>query len=273
MAKTVTAMLVGVAIAEGRIKSVDDRADQYVPELKGHPYGETPLRHLLTMSSGVRFVEDPHKPVDNAVLGRASQGQQGPGGVHTVLPFNTRERPPGQRYNYASAETQVLGLVVRAATGRTLSDYLAEKIWQPMGAEADAAWVVDRGGYETAFSSFNATLRDYARFGLLLAHDGARDGKQIIPKEWVIDATTVSAPHVGFGTVQQYFGYGYQTWLVPGKDRRFFASGFRGQAIFVDPKTKVVMVHMAARDGPDPGYREQVSLWHSVAEQVGRMSP
>lgn len=270
VAKTFVAMLVGIAVGEGKIASIDDLAEKYVPELKGSSYGQTPIRHLLSMSSGVRFTEDYYKESDITLLGRNVLGGQSPGGPAALAPWRDRERevPAGTRYHYASSETHVLGLVLRGATGRTLSEYLSEKIWKPMGAEAEAYWNIDRAGYEAAYAFLNATLRDYARFGMLLANDGLLDGRQIIPRDWVIAATSLAGPHTGFGRVVNYFGYGYQTWILPSGERRFQANGFRGQVIFVDAKNKTVIVHTGVRDGRDPGYREQTSLMNSIADQL-----
>ena len=106
-----------------------------------------------------------------------------------VATFTRRERPAGEKFSYSSGESQVLGLVLRAAVGKPLTEYLSEKIWQPMGAEADATWLIDAGGYETGYMGINATLRDWGRLGMLLANDGELDGKQIIPAAWVKAAT------------------------------------------------------------------------------------
>jgi len=263
MAKTVLGMLVGIALHENKIGSLDDRVEQYVPALKGQPYGATSIRHLLTMSSGIQWREtwsgerdEGIRLVENTIRGRTE------GGADAVLEFNRREAPAGTRFYYASGDSEVLGLVLRAAVGQTLATYLSEKIWQPMGAEANATWLVDKAGYETGYCCINATLRDYGRFGLLLASGGALDGKQIIPAEWVKAATTASAPYlrVGFATMNN--GYGYQTWLTD-RDGRFAALGVRGQAIFIDPASKLVVVHTAvwieARDTAARG--EQFRLW------------
>lgn len=180
MAKTVVAMLVGIALSERKIRSIDDRAAEYAVELGGTPYGETRIRHLLTMSSGVRFNETCSGTDAAATLVHLSVLGESEGGAATLLPFRTRDRNPGERFHYASAETQVLGLVLRGATGKPLATYLSEKIWQPMGAEADATWIIDRGSYETAYIGLNAPLRDHARLGMLLANDGTRDGRSII---------------------------------------------------------------------------------------------
>jgi CubicO group peptidase (beta-lactamase class C family) len=264
MAKTVVAMLFGIALGEGKIASIDDRAEQYVPELKGHPYGETRLRHLLTMSSGVKFIEDYNGRDDITELARRTLFQQGAGGVQAVLPFNVRVRPAGEKFYYASAETEVISLVVRAAVGKPLAEYLSEKIWQPMGAEADATWLIDGGGYELGYMGLNVTLRDWGRLGLLLANGGAMDGKQIIPAEWVKDATRPDAPHLRVGQATRLNGYGYQTWLVD-EEGRFALLGVRGQAVFVDPASRVVVVHTAVHAGSrDPSRGEQFRLFFGV---------
>ena len=145
------------------------------------------------MSSGVRFIEVYSGDDDVMKLARATFAQRGEGGVSAVTPFNERLVPSGTKFYYASVETQVLGLVLRSAVGRPITAYLEEKIWQPIGAEADATWLVDRSGQEATFCCINAVLRDYARLGLLLAHDGNWRGRQLIPAAWIRDATTVRA--------------------------------------------------------------------------------
>ena len=271
MAKTVVAMLVGIALHENKIQSIDDPAEKYLPALRGHAYGETPLRHLLTMSSGVKFSERYDRKDDASTLVMLTVRQRSPGGVATVLPFSTRDAPPGTRFNYASGDTQVLGLALRAAVGRPLADYLSEKIWQPMGAEADASWLVDRGGYEAAYCCLNATLRDWARFGWLLANYGSRDGRQIIPGAWVRAAITAEAPHLRVGQATRFNGYGYQTWLIDPAEPRFAALGVRGQAVMVDPKRKLVVVHTAvhAQMRDTEARARQFALWQHILARLG----
>ena len=273
MAKTVTAMLIGIALAEGRIRSVDDLAAAYVPALSGTEYGRTSLRHLLQMSSGIRFTENYSGNDDVMRLVFDTYLRQGAGGVASVTSFNERERPPGTKFSYASVETQVLGLVLRAVTGRPVATYLEDKIWQPIGAEADATWLIDNSGQEATFCCLNAVLRDYARLGLLLAHDGNWHGRQIIPTAWVRDATTVRAdqPHLRPGGAAPSFGYGYQTWILPGERRMFFFWGVRGQRIYVDPQSQLVMVntavHMLSVDVA--ALREMDALWSALVRQFG----
>lgn len=271
MGKTVTSMLVGIAIAEGRIRSVDDPAAAYVPGLAGTEYGRTSLRHLLQMSSGVRFIEEYSGRDDVSRLANDTFRRMGSGGVDAVTPFNERAAPAGTRFSYASVETQVLGLVLRNAVGRPLADYLSDKIWQPMGAEADATWLIDRAGQESTYCCLNAVLRDYARLGLLLAHDGNWRGRQIIPAAWIQEATTVrpDQAHLRPGIATPFFGYGYQVWIYPGERRIFAFLGVRGQAIYVDPASRLVMVHTAVRkQAVDPGVVEAGTLWRSLVREL-----
>ena len=274
MAKTVTAMLIGIAIAEGRIQSVDDRAEVYVPALAGTEYGRTSLRHLLQMSSGVRFIEEYSGRDDVTQLSRDTFLQLGTGGVDAVKKFNERIVPSGTRFSYASVETEVLGLVLASAIGRPVAEYLEQKIWQPMGAEADATWLIDRSGQEVTYCCLNAVLRDYARLGLLLAHDGNWRGRQLIPAAWIKEATTTrpDQAHLKPGIATPFFGYGYQTWLFPGEPRRFALLGVRGQMIAVDPQTRLVMVQTAVRRRPsgDPTARETAAFWQGVAQTLGK---
>jgi CubicO group peptidase (beta-lactamase class C family) len=274
MAKTITAMLIGIATADGLIKSIDDDVATYVTALAGTEYGKTPIRALLHMSSGVDFKETYDGQDDIARLGRDLFGRPGKAPVVSVAQFNTRVAPPDTRWHYASSETEILGLILRTVTGKPVADYLSEKIWQRIGTEADASWAIDGTGQEVTFCCFNAVLRDYARFGRLLAHDGMWNGREIIPRQWLIDATTVrsSDTHLAPRVATKYYGYGYQIWLLPGAERRFVLLGIRGQMIFVDPATKLVMVHTAVR--PQAVDRtasaETVALWLAAVDQLGR---
>ncbi|THD48438.1 MAG: class C beta-lactamase-related serine hydrolase [Bradyrhizobium sp.] len=274
MAKTITAMLIGIAISENKIKSIDDLVAAYVPGLAETEYGKTSIRDLLHMSSGVAFSElyDGHDDVTK--LGRDLFGDPGKDPIASVAQFNTRTVPPGTQWHYASAETEVLGLVLRAAIGEPVADYLHDRIWGAIGTEADASWAMDGTGQEATFCCFNATLRDYARLGRLLAHDGAWEGRQLIPQRWLLDATTVppSSGYLAPGAATPYFGYGYQVWILPGAQRRFALLGLRGQMILVDPASKLVMVHTAVRKNTSDraSNAETIALWRGVVEQFGK---
>jgi CubicO group peptidase (beta-lactamase class C family) len=261
------AMLVGIALQDGKIRSIDDLAQDYVPALADSPYGKTSLRHLLTMSSGVKYHETYQPGDDNEILTARSYKQQSAGGADTLVPFAARERevPAGTRFYYASSETVTLALALRAAVGVPLADYLSEKVWKPMGAEADASWLIDAAGFEVGFVGLNVTLRDYGRLGLLLANEGVAEGRQIVPVAWVRAMTLADAPHLRFGAALPVAGYGYQTWLIDPREPYFALFGIRGQGIFVDPVSKVVAVFVAAHAALDmAARREQYSLFYGT---------
>jgi CubicO group peptidase (beta-lactamase class C family) len=267
MAKTVIALLIGIAIDDGKILSVDDRADRYVAGLEGSQYGATPIRHLLTMSSGVRFREDYGGTDDAARLTRSTWMRQGPGGAASARLFNERYAPPGQQFYYASAETFVLALVLRSATGESVADYFSRKVWQHLGSEDAATWLTDATGQEIGYAGLNARVRDFARLAMMMARGGVANGHRIVSESWIRDMTTA---HFSREQTRNWFAYGYQTWILPPAHRSWAMLGVRGQAIFVDPQRQVVMVHTAARAlARDPGGADAVALWFSVRTGLG----
>jgi CubicO group peptidase (beta-lactamase class C family) len=268
MAKTLIAMMVGLAIQDGHIHSVEDKAEIYVKALKGTAYGETPLRHLLTMSSGVQFREEYDAQDDATRLSRATFVGQTAGGVEATKLFNQRIAAPGSHWYYASAETYVLALVLRSSIGKPLADYFAEKIWIPIGAEADASFIIDASGNEVGFMGFNAVLRDYARLGIMMAQQGRFNGKQIIPYAWWREMTRA---HFTPAQTGRWFGYGYQTWIFPSNDGSFAFLGVRGQSIFVDPVNQLVLVQTAVRPlARDPGGADTTALWRAFKNNFTR---
>lgn len=262
MAKTLTAMLTGLAVAQGKIRSIDDPAERYERGLQGTEYGRTPLRHLLTMSSGVRFREDYDGADDSSTLSRRATGHQSAGGADVVRPFNERIASPGDRWYYASAETFVLALVTRAAFGEPLAAVFAREVWQPMGAQSAASWLIDRSGQEVGYMGFQATLPDWGRLGILLAQGGRMGSRQIIPADWLTEMTRMQ---VNPRQTRRYFGYGYQTWIFPDRDGSFALLGVRGQSLYVHPARHLVMVHTAVRpDARDAGGADAVALWQAL---------
>ena len=263
MAKSIVSLAVGMALAEGKIASLDDVVSKYVPKLAGSPYGETSIRNVLRMSSGVQFSEVYDGKDD---LTRFSILRNASGSIVALRAFGTREVEQGTRFHYASSETVILAVLLRAVTGTTLSEYLTERLWQPMGAEADATWIKTPDGTEAALGNFNATLRDYGRLGVLLANDGAVGTTQVVPKDYLLEATDWHRQPDAFAPKRAtpYFGYGYQFWLFPGEKRRFALLGVYGQSIFVDPELKLVMVITAAAKnasvGKEPLARERRGL-------------
>jgi CubicO group peptidase (beta-lactamase class C family) len=272
MSKSIVSLAVGMALAEGKIASLDDAVAKYVPTLAGSPYGETSIRNVLRMSSGVPFNEVYD---GNDDLTRFSVVRNWHGSIEALRAFGVREVEQGTRFHYASSETVILAVLLRAVTGTTLSEYLTGRLWQPMGAEADATWVKTSDGIETASGSFNAILRDYGRLGVLLANDGAVGARQIVPKEYLLEATDWHRQPDAFAPKRatSYFGYGYQFWTYPGEKRRFALLGVYGQSIFVDPELKLVMVITAAAKNASVGKEslaaERDAVWRGVIRKYG----
>ncbi|MBI1891161.1 MAG: serine hydrolase [Burkholderiales bacterium] len=273
MAKSIASLAVGLAREEGKIKSLEDKVARYVPDLAGYPYGEASIRDILHMSSGVKFTENYSGDDDlkRFVVIAAKDGL-----IEALKAFRDMDGKAGERFHYASSETYILGLVVRNATGKTLADYVAEKLWQPMGTEADASWAIDKDGIEMTAGNFNAVLRDYGRLGMLLANDGALNGKQILPKDYLLEATDSHKQPAAFvpGAATPLFGYGLHFWLLPGEKRRFLMMGVYGQAIYVDPEAKLVMVQTAAAKNASV-FKEKLgmetyTLWTSLVYALGK---
>lgn len=271
MAKTITALAVGLALREGRIASLDDEAQRYAPELAGTIYGQATVRQLLRMSSGARFEERYDGKDDLARFGAATRQAGAAAGARVIT---QRAHPAGEVFNYASAETDMLALVLRGATGQGLSAFLEPRLWQPMGAEASSLWRADSTGLERAGGNFNATARDWARLGILLANDGTRPDKpqlgEIVPRAFLVEATDWRQHPAAFAPrkATPYFGYGYQVWTLPGPHRRFALLGVYGQAIYIDPQHKLVMVHLAANETAQVGKTsmgaERAALWSAL---------
>ena len=275
MAKSVTSLLMGVALDKGVIASLDDPAGLYAKDLAGSAYGDTSIRHLLRMSSGITFTERYDGQDDVAKLSY-SVATGNPSVVNVLRSFANRHSPSGSKFVYASAETEVLGRVLTGATGRSMADLTAEWLWQPLGAESDAFWCHGRDRQAAAYFCFNATLRDWARLGLLMANDGQVGGRQIISAEYLREATDIGKQPAAFAPYKAtpYFGYGYQFWLQPLKERSFAFQGVHGQSIFVQPASGIVMVQTAVYDkasgalDPEP-YVERSAFWMGVLQSLG----
>lgn len=281
MSKSVTALLVGMAQARGHITSLDDVAEKYVPALAGSAYGATTVRQLLRMSSGLTFTERYDGRDDISRLSRAAAGARGADTPIQVLrSIADRHAPAGEKFVYASAETDVLGRVLAGATRRNLAELTQAWLWQPMGAEHDAYWRVSVDGQEQAYGAFNASLRDWGRLGLLLANNGqarAADGpQQLVPLDFLLDATDPARQPQTFRPrrATPYFGYGYQFWLFPMRERSFGMQGIHGQTLFVQPASGIVLVltsvweQASGRQDPQPG-EERDALWRGVLTSLG----
>lgn len=234
VAKSLTSTLVGAAVRDGFIKSVDDPVTRYIPGLAGSAYDGVSVRQVLTMTSGVKWNEDYTDP--NSDVARMYAKPAPPGMDPTVAYLRTlpREATPGTKWVYKTGETNLIGVLVQNATGKTLTDYAQAKIWRPFGMERDLFWMVDASGRDIGGCCLSASLRDYARIGLF----ALSGGKGVVPDGWFKDATRAQAP-VGDGR-----GYGYQWWV--NADGTFQAQGIFGQLIHVDPKRRLVIAMSSA---------------------------
>ncbi len=258
VSKAFVSALVGIAVGEGKIRSINDPVTQYVPELVGSGYDGVRVKDVLQMSSGARWNEDYSDSHSDVVrFGRAVAFGHSLDAFAATLP---REHQPGTYLRYNSMDTQVLSMVLSRATGQSLADYLATRLWQPLGMQDDAYFLTDRAGVEFAAGGLNATLRDYARLGLLYAHNGNWHGAQIVSAEWVRASMTPDAPQLMPGrraSSTEIWGYGYHWWL-PDLRGDYVAVGIFNQFIYVNPSERLVIVKSAANHlyGTGHGYDE-----------------
>jgi len=230
VSKSVVSCLVGVALEEGKISGLQVPVDQYAPQLKGGGYEGVSLKSVLQMSSGVRFNED-YGDLKSDIVRLVVAFLTG--SVNDFVASLPNELKPGTFNRYVSADTQVLGMVLQGATGKSLVDYGYEKLWSRLGAEYDAEWLTDTNGMEMAFGGLNATLRDYARFGMLYLNQGRNfKGEQLVPAAWVKASVTPDAPHLMPGRDNPGsdwpMGYGYQWWIPENPQGDFTAIGIYG---------------------------------------------
>ena len=250
MAKSVSTTLVGTAIKDGYIDSVDDQLVKYMPELSGSGYDGVSIRHLLQMTSGVKWDDTHTTPGSERRVMLDLQVAQQPGAIMDLMASLPRIAEPGQVWNYSTGETHVVGALVKAATGKWLADYCSEKMWSRLGMDSDAAWWLEApDGLEVAGSGICATLHDYARLGLFALNKGVIDGESVVPDNWFVEATeprmTGDAP----------LNYGYMWWPVPSRDGDFSegaysARGIFGQYIYINPTRNIVLTVLSCRSKP-----------------------
>ena len=247
VAKSVTSTLVGVAIKDGYIKSVDDYVTDYLPELKGSAFDRVKIRHLLTMTSGVKWNENYTDP-DSDIAGFDRDTTVD--AMKAIVSYMRRlpaEAEPGKKFNYSTGETHLLGALISSATKQSLSHYLSSKIWMPYGMEQTATWRLDRTGQEMAGCCLQMRLRDFGRFGQFVLEDGYINGKSIVPDGWFKTATQIQVPLWPGG------GYGYGWWIF--NSYSFEALGIYGQKIYIDPSRKLVIAINSAWPEADSNKR------------------
>jgi CubicO group peptidase (beta-lactamase class C family) len=238
VAKSITSTLVGAAIRDGYIRSMDDKVSDYLPQMKGSAYDDVSIGQLLTMSSGVKWNEDYADPNSDVARFNDHKPEAGVDALVSYLRRLPREVPPGTRWHYSTGETNLVGVLLSEATKKPLSTYLSEKIWVPAGMEQQATWILSSSGKEISGCCIQAAPRDFARFGLFVLNGARVNGQSIAPDGWLAEATTER-----IGTGQPGRGYGYQWWTY--SDGSFAARGIFGQGIFIDPKRRIVIVSNA----------------------------
>ncbi len=252
MAKSITSILIGCAIEDGYIKNVDEPITNYIPELKANGFEKISIKHLLQMTSGVKFNESYFNPNGEAALFYYGKN------LRKRISKMEVEKAPGTEFSYKSGDPQLLGLVLeRALKTRTITQYLNDKIWSQIGMEYDASWSIDqkKNGLEKTFCCINARALDFAKIGRLYLNKGNWEGKQIVPEQWVNESVKGESTN---GAVRFYK---YQWWL-PSQSGDFMAQGILGQYIYVNPAKKLIIVRLGKNYG-DVNWSE---LFMSMAE-------
>ena len=264
VAKSVTSTLVGAAIKDGYIKSVDDYVAGYIPDLKGSAYEKVTIRNLLTMTTGVRWIENYTDP--NSDIARFYTDPVEPG-MNATVSYMRRlpaEAEPGKKWVYSTGETDLLGVLVSSATRQTLSHYLSSKIWIPYGMEQQATWILDRTGEELAGCCLQMTLRDFARFGQFVLEGGRINRESIVPEDWLQAATHTQIQIWGS------LGYGYGWWTFD--DGTFEALGIYGQMIHSDPARHLVVVINSAWPEAESNVRQSsaANFLKTIAKEIDK---
>jgi len=242
MAKSFVSILFGMQVDAGRI-DIEKTVSFYLPELKHSGYANVKVKHVLQMSSGVKWNEDYQD--FNSDINKMGRILAIGGSLDQLTSELVAESAPGKAFHYVSMDTHVIGMIVRRVSGQSLVQLLQQTIWNNIGMESDAYWLTDSQGVAFALGGLNLTTRDYARFGRLLVHNGLWNGKQIVSKAWIKAATTAHADYLK--SQPGKLGYGFQIWLPPqAQEGEFFCVGVYGQYIYINQKENVVIVKNSA---------------------------
>ena len=263
VAKSITSTLVGAALKDGYIKSMDDKVSDYIPEMKGSAYDDVSIRQLLTMTSGVKWNEDYADPNSDVAKFNNHKPEDGVDALVSYMRKLPREAPAGTRWLYSTGETNLVGILVNRATKKPLADYLSEKIWAPAGMQQKATWILSKTGQEISGCCVQAASRDFARFGQFIMSGAAVNGQNIVPDGWLAEATTSRT-----GINQPGRGYGYFWWTYD--DGSYAARGIFGQGIFIDPKRKIVIASNADWGGGarDPKASEAREAFYRAVQRA-----
>jgi len=256
--KSVTSILVGAALKDGAIKSLDDPVTRYLPEMKGSAYDDVTVRDLITMTSGVRWTEAYGDPNSDVVRIGSWKGEPGVDPIVSYMRTLPRVDPPGKVFHYKSGEADLVAVLVARATGKPLADYLSQKIWRPFGMERNGVWITDAAGVERGGCCLSMSLRDYARLGLFMLNADGPLERRVLPEGWIAQSTSPQVP-TGRGDTS----YGYMWWIRPGE---FQAFGIFGQMIDVTPAQHLVTVINA--DWPSTGDRDLAATRQAFLDAV-----
>lgn len=265
MGKSFVSALMGIAVSEGYVESIDDPIGKYIPEFKGTEMENIPIKACLQMASGIRFDEDAD------MSGFSMKTLIGIPAMKVISKYGMQEDPYTYR-RYLSINTEILGQVIKNATGRGLAEYMEEKLWSKLGADHDAYWTLS-DDTELAMGGLSVSLRDYARFARLYLNDGNWEGEQILTEKWVKDSLDVSAEYSRPGANNDPYneiGYGYQWWVPEGTQNEFMAIGVYGQWIYVNPSKQVIIVKTSA----DPNFTSKnyepkhVEFFRAIADGI-----
>ncbi|MCK7546145.1 beta-lactamase family protein [Marinobacter bryozoorum] len=271
VAKSFTSTLVGAALKDGYIRSLEDKVSDYIPDLKGSAYDNVTIQQLLTMTSGVQWNEDYSDPQSDVALFNAHEPDPGVDATVSYMRQLEAEAPPGTKWVYKTGETNLIGVLVSSATGKHLSDYLSEKVWKPFGMEQDASWILGSTGHEISGCCIQASTRDFARLGLFILGGGLIDGEPVLSEGWIEEATSNRVD-----TTREGYGYGYQWWTLD--DGAYMARGIFGQGIFIDPERQLVIAsngnwpQASGRQGGNQD-EERLAFYKQVQLAIDREKP
>lgn len=268
VAKSLVSTMVGAAIKDGFIKSIDDPLTDYIPELKGSGYDGVTVKQLLTMTSGVKWNEDYADPKSDVALFNNTKPEGDMDPVIVYMKTLTSEAEPGTRWQYNTGETNLIGVLVAKATGKSISEYLSEKVWKPYGMSQDGEWLLNEGGKEISGCCISATVRDYALFGNFALNGGKIGDKSVVPEGWFAQA---GAKQEDIGIPGR--GYGYQWWTFD--DGSFAGQGIFGQGIFIDPATNLVVASNGNWPSATPEEQgaQRIAFFNAVKEYVKAEPP
>ncbi len=279
VSKSFLSALLGIAVGEGHIESLEQKVEAYCPELIGSGYEGVRIKDVLQMSTGVAFNEDYGDFWSD--INRWGRGFAWGSSQDAFAATLVREREPGTFHHYVSINTHVLGMILVRATGKSVVAYAQEKLWEPLGMEHNSYWVKDDAGMEMALGGLNTTVRNCARMGSVFANGGRFRGKQVVPAEWVKASVTPDAAHLQPGVRANSahdLGYGYQWWIPEGTDGEFLAVGVYNQFIYVNPTTNTVIVKHSAnpnftKGDPLATTPAFIDFCRAVVRSAARVSP